>query len=124
MDKNSVLMLLDGKISNEHRFVLNDKLENIDEEKIKKIPLLPFKNPIIAAVLGFFFGMWGVDRFYQGNIVLGFVKVGIFLLGIATSLFFVGIFVLWGLGIYVLIDIYFVYKAVQNDNYQKILNVI
>ncbi|MBT0879062.1 MULTISPECIES: TM2 domain-containing protein [unclassified Campylobacter] len=124
MDKSSILMLLDNKISSEQKFMLNDKLDNLSEEKYKNLPLIPLKSPILAAVLGFFFGVWGVDRFYQGNMLLGFLKIGLFLIGLASTLIFIGVFILWALYIYVLVDIYFVYKAVQKDNYTKILQII
>lgn len=124
MDKSSILMLLDNKISSEQKFMLNDKLDNLSEEKYKNLPLIPLKSPILAAVLGFFFGVWGVDRFYQGNMLLGFLKIGLFLIGLASTLVFIGVFILWALYIYVLVDIYFVYKAVQKDNYTKILQII
>ncbi|MBZ7983111.1 TM2 domain-containing protein [Campylobacter sp. RM12647] len=124
MDKSSILMLLDNKISSEQKFMLNDKLDNLSEEKYKNLPLISLKSPILAAVLGFFFGVWGVDRFYQGNMLLGFLKIGLFLIGLASTLIFIGVFILWALYIYVLVDIYFVYKAVQKDNYTKILQII
>ncbi|MBZ7986383.1 TM2 domain-containing protein [Campylobacter sp. Cr9] len=124
MDKNSVLMLLDGKISNEQKFMLNDKLDNISEEKLKNLPLIPLKSPILAVVFGFFFGWLGVDRFYQGSFGLGILKLALFIIGCITTFIFIGVFILWALGIYVLIDLYFVYKAVQNDNYQKISQMI
>lgn len=124
MDKSSALMLLDGKISNEQKFMLNDKLDNISEDQLKNLPLIPLKNPILAVVLGLFFGSFGVDRFYQGNYKLGILKLGLLIIGFITAFIFIGFLILWGLGIYVLIDLYFVYKAVQNDNYQKILQMI
>lgn len=124
MDKNSVLMLLDGKISNEQKFMLNDKLDSISEEKLKNLPLIPLKSPILAVVLGFFFGWLGVDRFYQGSFGLGILKLALFIIGCITTFIFIGVFILWGLGIYVLVDLFFVYKAVQNDNYQKISQMI
>lgn len=31
MDKSSILMLLDNKISSEQKFMLNDKLDNLSE---------------------------------------------------------------------------------------------
>lgn len=94
MDKSSILMLLDNKISSEQKFMLNDKLDNLSEEKYKNLPLIPLKSPILAAVLGFFFGVWGVDRFYQGNMLLGFLKIGLFLIGLASTLIFIGVFIL------------------------------
>ena len=124
MDKNSVLMLLDGKISAEQKIMLIDKLDKASEEKLQNIPLLPFKSPILAVVLGFFFGGFGIDRFYQGNKKIAFLKLGLLIIGFLTSFIIIGGFILWGLGIYVLVDLFFVYKAVQQDNYQKILQVI
>ncbi|MBZ7987957.1 NINE protein [Campylobacter canadensis] len=84
----------------------------------------PFKNPIVAVILGFFFGGFGVDRFYQGSYFLGFLKLALLIIGFVTAFIFIGVFILWGLGIYVLIDLFFVYKAVQRDNYHKILLVL
>lgn len=124
MDKNSVLMLLDGKISAEQKFMLNDKLDSISEDKLKNLPLIPLKSPILAVVLGFFLGIFGVDRFYQGNYLLGFVKLALFIIGCITILIAIGLLILQGLYIYVLIDLFFVYKAVQKDNYQKILQIL
>lgn len=124
MNKNLFLMLLGGKISTEQKLMINDKLDNIDEKKFNNLSLIPFKNPLIAVVLGIAFGIFGVDRFYQGNIKLGVLKLVIWLVGVLTILLFIGIFILWALYIYVLVDLFFVYKAVQNDNYQKILKAI
>lgn len=83
-----------------------------------------FKSPIVAVILGFFFGGFGVDRFYQGSYFLGFLKLALLIIGFVTAFIFIGVFILWGLGIYVLIDLFFVYKAVQRDNYHKILLVL
>lgn len=124
MNKNLFLMLLGGKISTEQKLMINDKLDNIDEKKFNNLSLIPFKNPLIAVVLGIVFGIFGVDRFYQGNIKLGVLKLVIWLVGMLTFLLFIGIFILWALYIYVLVDLFFVYKAVQNNNYQKILKAI
>lgn len=124
MNKNLFLMLLGGKISTEQKLMINDKLDNIDEKKFNNLSLIPFKNPLVAVVLGIVFGIFGVDRFYQGNIKLGVLKLVIWLVGMLTILLFIGIFILWALYIYVLVDLFFVYKAVQNDNYQKILKAI
>lgn len=124
MNKNLFLMLLGGKISTEQKLMINDKLDNIDEKKFNNLSLIPFKNPLIAVVLGIAFGIFGVDRFYQGNIKLGVLKLVIWLVGVLTIFLFIGIFILWALYIYVLVDLFFVYKAVQNDNYQKILKAI
>lgn len=124
MNKNLFLMLLGRKISTEQKLMINDKLDNIDEKKFNNLSLIPFKNPLIAVVLGIVFGIFGVDRFYQGNIKLGVLKLVIWLVAMLTILLFIGIFILWALYIYVLVDLFFVYKAVQNDNYQKILKAI
>lgn len=124
MNKNLFLMLLGGKISTEQKLMINDKLDNIDEKKFNNLSLIPFKNPLVAVVLGIVFGIFGVDRFYQGNIKLGVLKLVIWLVGVLTIFLFIGILILWALYIYVLVDLFFVYKAVQNDNYQKILKAI
>lgn len=124
MDKNSVLMFLDGKISTEHKFMLNSRLDNVSEEKLQNLSLVPLKSPILAIVLGFFFGWLGVDRFYQGSYGLGILKIALLLIGWITTLIAIGFLILWALGVYVFVDLFFVYKAVQRDNFKKISQAI
>ncbi|WP_336610865.1 TM2 domain-containing protein [Campylobacter sp. Cr9] len=120
MDASSIMLLIGNKISSTHKLMLIEKLKNTDENKLSNISYLSFKSPILALVLGLFFGGLGVDRFYQGNYILGAIKLIIFIL----CIFGLGIFIGPFFFLYILIDLFFVYKAVQKDNFNKILKAV
>ena len=74
------------------------------------------KNPTIAFILSFFFGVFGVDRLYIGHVLYGMVKLSvsifIFLLtfiGIGLFLYPV-VFIMW------LLDLFFIMKATARKN--------
>jgi len=45
------------------------------------------KNKWVAVILCFFFGIWGVHKFYEGRIVLGVLYI------LTVGLFFIGVFI-------------------------------
>ncbi len=105
MNKEIALMALKDKISEEGLLLLSAR-ENVD---FSKIILLDFKSPLVGLILGFFFGVFGVDRFYKGDIFLGIIKI------------FINPFTL---GIWWLVDLFLVYRGIKKDNFQKILMVL
>ena len=105
MNKEIALMTLKDKISEEGLLLLSAK-DNVD---FSKIILVDFKSPLIGLVLGFFFGVLGVDRFYKGDIFLGIIKIFINPLT---------------LGIWWLVDLFLVYRGIKKDNFQKILAIL
>ncbi len=102
-------MMLGDKISGEGMIMLRNRLDNINSENIDRLsqmlPLLNLKSPMIGLLLGLFFGCFGIDRFYKGNVVLGIFKL----------------VTLGGFGIWALIDLFFVYQGIKKDNLHKIM---
>ncbi|BDX52967.1 hypothetical protein JPM7_5740 [Metamycoplasma equirhinis] len=64
------------------------------------------KSRTVLSILSFFFGGWGVDRFYAGRIGLGVAKL----------------LTLGGLGIWALIDFILALCGVQKDSEGNAIN--
>lgn len=93
------------KLPNNAVLILQEKLEKLPEEKLSTLQFIQLKDPIVGLILGVCFGIFGVDRFYKGDIGLGIVKL---LLCWAT------------LGIWAAIDLFLVWKGIKQDNLTKI----
>lgn len=108
----NALMLLSSwsdKIPSESAFMLQNQLENVDERVASSLAVLPLKEPFVGLLLGFFLGVFGIDRFYKGDIGLGIVKL------LLCWLTF---------GIWWLVDLFLVYKGIKQDNLQKIMQAL
>lgn len=67
------------------KLFLKDKIRDVDllslEDKqidIAKLSIISLKEPKTGLILGIFFGVFGVDRFYKGDIFLGIIKLILF----------------------------------------------
>lgn len=106
---NQTMMILSGwtsKLPDSAAMSLAPRVEKIPEEKTQNLTFVSLKDPVMGLILGIFFGCFGVDRFYKGDILLGILK-------------FVLLFVLVG-AIWALIDLYLVWVGIKKDNYKKI----
>lgn len=67
--------------------LLTEALEHADELQQRKFMVQPYKHPILTLVLSISLGVFGVDRFYLGDIFLGILKLVLvfFLVGIIWS---------------------------------------
>lgn len=86
---------------------LQERLSEIDAWQLEKLEHISFKSPTTMLIISIFLGLFGVDRFMMGDIVLGCLK---FLL-VSTR---VG-FIWW------IIDIFLVKKKTRKSNYKKLL---
>ena len=126
-----------------------DKLDDTQRDKFHQtMSFIKLKSPVVGLILGLLFGGIGVDRFYKGNIGLGVLKI--LLLIVSYSLFFAGflgvvadsldetgevaagsagmaavggimlfVFVVW-----VIADLFLVYKGIKKDNLAKITTAL
>ncbi len=149
MQAQQMVMAWAGKIPEESTLVLQERISKAtDTNKVASLSMLPLKTPVVGLVLGLFFGGFGADRFYKGNIGLGVLK----LLGISAMWIFAFIFgamttfagaavgdeegaavgaamgfglmgIVWLIvAIWVIADLFLVWKGIKKDNFDKINN--
>ena len=114
---NSPIMIVsswDNKIPSEQVFNLQKTLESVDDSALSALSMIQLKDPIIGLLLGLFFGVFGVDRFYKGDIGLG-----IAICVLTLTLFGLVISAIW-----VIADLFLVYSGIKKDNLQKITQVL
>lgn len=111
MNALTLLSAWNDKIPTESYFMLQKQLESthIDENSAFALSALPLKEPFVGLLLGLFLGVFGIDRFYKGDIGLGIVKL------LLCWLTF---------GIWWLVDLFLVYKGIKQDNLQKIMQAL
>lgn len=88
--------------------IMRDRLKSLPEDRWPLLLSLDFKNPIIALVLSFFVGEFGIDRIYVGQVGLGLLKL------ISCG----------GFGLWWLIDLFLIMGAAKEENLKKVLMVM
>lgn len=68
--------------------------------------------------------MYGIDRFYKGDITLGIAKLITFIIGMITTFIYIGFIILIGLWVWTIVDYFLVWKGIKKDNLKKILIVL
>lgn len=84
-------------------------LKGVPDEAYLRIIATQTKFPPTVLILSICLGVFGVDRFYIGDVKLGIVKL---LLGWVTY------------GLLPLIDIFFCYKKAKKNNYQELMQTV
>ncbi len=74
------------------------------------------KSMIAAYLIWWFLGFIGIHRLYLGNKKSGFTMMALFIVGMITSVFVVGFFLLGAVGIWWLIDAYLTSVMVKKAN--------
>ena len=101
------------------------KLESAREEAIIRVQKTKLKNTYITLILSIFFGIFGVDRLYVGDIKLGIGKMA---LGIVGYIF--GGFGTVGFAISLLSyvwwieDIFFSYRLGRRKNAERLYGIL
>jgi len=111
MSVDALFLILKDKIPNNMQeiSILKEKLSAASEAKIQNVQLVSLKDSTIGLILGLLgLGIFGIDRFYKGDIFLGILKL----------------ITLGGFGIWALIDLILVYKGIKKDNFDKILQCL
>lgn len=76
------------------------------------------KSKIVAGVLGILLGWLGIHKFYLGYTVPGIIMLALGIVGIATSIFIVGIFILLGVSAIGLVE-GIIYLTKQDDEFEE-----
>jgi hypothetical protein len=84
------------------------QLAEAPEDKWSEIQVLPFKDPSIVLIISILIGVLGIDRFLIGDIKLGIGKLITF----------------GGLGIWVVVDWFFIQQATREKNLQMVEDVL
>ena len=108
IDKDTLFLSIKDKIPSDSLEACKESIDNANADELSKVALLNIKNPVIALLLSLFLGVFGVDRFYKGDVKLGILK----------PVLFFGSYILT-----LIVDIFLVYFGIKKDNLAKIYSV-
>lgn len=138
MDFNTVLMSIGDKLPRDGvaSVTLKDKFEKLSEESqknaITQLSVLNLKSPALVFWVGtFLLGALGVGRFMIGDMVLGFARLILTVLGIVVGIFYEssmndfvgllsGLLILANWTVWQIVDMFLVGKKLRKKNYEKI----
>lgn len=84
---------------------IRQNLLSANEVKWISISHMKFKNPSVMLIVSVLFGMFGIDRFLVGDVMLGVVKL-------ITG---------GGLGVWYVVDWFLIQGVARKKNYQKLM---
>jgi TM2 domain-containing membrane protein YozV len=103
--KVDMFILTNAKFFESHQIPqIREQLLNLDDAKWLMIQTIPFKDPLTSLVISLFAGVYGVDRFYIGDIGIGIVKL----------------ITCGGFGIWTIVDWFLIQTATRNKNFESI----
>ncbi|EIJ6841650.1 TM2 domain-containing protein [Campylobacter coli] len=131
-------LAMEGKVNIELLAAYKDKIETLSDETLFRFWYLELKNPIIGLILGvvpaFILSGLTFDRFYKGDMGLGFAKmamwafifIGLLIAGFfdSSSMLVVWIFNIVALFIWNILDFFLVWRGIKNDNLAKIIQFL
>lgn len=104
---NTYLAINATKYPSESMGQISSILKSLNQNQATTLAGLNIKDPTLALLLSFFFGSFGVDRFYIGNIFLGILKL----------------ITIGGFGIWTIIDWFIIMKTTRKQNLMKLLSL-
>lgn len=110
MDANAVNMYIAAHASEfpaQSLEIVRQKLLSIPADNAIFVNTVMLKNPVIAFILSFFLGWFGIDRFYIGDILMGILKL-------ITG---------GGFGIWWFVDLFLIMGATRRKNLMTILSL-
>ncbi|WP_096027790.1 hypothetical protein [Campylobacter lanienae] len=130
MDFNSVLLIIQDKLPKDgvSSAILKDKFESLSQDKqkdfISKLSQIKLKSPAFVFWVGnFLLGNLGVARFMIGDMLLGFIRLGLVILDIFIELSFNNASILLVIWIWWIVDLFLVGKKLRKQNLEKIINL-
>ncbi|HEG0021704.1 TPA: TM2 domain-containing protein [Campylobacter coli] len=135
-------LAMEGKVNIELLAAYKDKIETLSDETLFRFCYLELKNPIIGLIIGLILGVAPAfilsgltfDRFYKGDMGLGFAKmamwafifIGLLIAGFfdSSSMLVVWIFNIVALFIWNILDFFLVWQGIKNDNLAKIIQFL
>ncbi|EPU8255587.1 hypothetical protein ACV0KI_001514 [Campylobacter coli] len=120
-------LAMEGKVNIELLAAYKDKIETLSDETLFRFWYLELKNPIIGLILGvapaFILSRLTSDRFYKGDMGLGFAKmamwafifIGLLIAGFfdSSSMLVVWIFNIVALFIWNILDFFLVWQGIK-----------
>lgn len=88
----------------------------MSEQSVSVKMNLEGKNIIVAYLLWWFLGWAGAHRLYLGRIQTGLAQLLLTVFGAVTFIFIIGYFLLTIVGVWWMLDIYFTYKILEEEN--------
>lgn len=104
---NTYLAINATKYPSESIGQISSILKSLNQNQATTLAGLNIKDPTLALLLSFFFGSFGVDRFYIGNIFLGILKL----------------ITIGGFGIWTIVDWFIIMKTTRKQNLMKLLSL-
>lgn len=83
---------------------------------VQQHTLLSEKSAMAAGLFQLFFGWFGIGRFYIGSTAIGVIQLVLGLVGLFTSIFLVGFFILGPLTIWTVIDAMMMFAGAVRDS--------
>ena len=136
MDKDQkmrVMMTVSDKVDGQSAMIISNKLDTTDEKASSALMMTKLYDKMIVILLSIFLGGFGVDRFYLKDYGIGVLKIVLAVVSwilifagffITPILVVIGYLLLFGTGIFLLVDIFLCYKAVGKKNFNNIMNVL
>lgn len=104
---DKTLILIHNSVNVNSIMAVRSKLECANDHAFDNILSTKLYNPLLIALMTFFFGWLGVDRFLTKQIPLGCLRIFLFIGAIVSSLFIpiLGIILILGGWVWIIIDL-------------------